>query len=192
MAAPFNAIARFGKHYKKDVTLRPFEPADEKRLDKRLPEPLLELLRHDGWASYASQLLWTCDPDEWNRAVSPWFPSKRCEVFMRTAFGHFFLWDGEYCWFADAPEASTVFAVEGLDWFLGQYLNPAFLKELGIVADTKRGRKEAGDLAPDEIYMWTPALAMGGSRSDSSLEKAKAIPALAILAELTPISIERV
>lgn len=192
MPAPFDPIAKFDKQFGKPTSVTGFAAADEKRLGRRLPETLLKLLRRDGFASYSTQLLWTCDPDEWNGPVGPWRPSKKAEVFMRSSFGHFFLWDGQYCWFADAPEAETTFATDDIDWFLGRFLNKPFLDDLGLVPDTARAHKEAGDLAEDEIYMWTPALALGGSKAESTIEKSQAKPGLALLADLTSISIEKI
>jgi hypothetical protein len=193
MAADLDAIALFDGDYKKDRTVRPFDEASQERLGGRLPEPLLALLRRDGFASYEKQLLWTCDPDEWNGPAKPWFPSAGAEVFMRTAFGHLFLWDGQYCWFASPPGGQVTFAVDGMDWFLARWITPKdVLAEAGITRDTKRARKEAGELEPDEIFLWVPALALGGSQFDSAIDKGKASVGLNLLAGLQPISIQQV
>ena len=193
MPAAFDHLKLFDKAHKKDMAYKPFETADAARLKKRLPVALTILLKRDGFASYDKGLLWTCDPDDWNKSAKPWFPEKPAEVFMRTSFGQLFLWDGKYCWFAKTTEGQVNFSVVGMDWFLGRFISPnVVLKELGIKADTDRARKQAGELAADEVYAWQPALALGGSRADSGIERVNASAALNLLASLAPIEVQQV
>ena len=168
-----------------------FTNANRRRLDSRLPEAVLNLLAIDGFAHYKRQSLWTCDPDEMIAAREIWlkdFP--RAEIFMRTAFGDFFFWDGEYCLSALVHVGAIMFGGEP-SWFVGKMFGSAPLrKSIGIPGFTDKARKACGPIEPDEVYIWVPELALGGSSMSSAVEIGKLDVALDILSQIQPISVQ--
>lgn len=194
MPAPFDALKKFKARFKQSTEYRAFESDDEARLRERLPATFIELLKQDGFANYDDGLLWSCDPDDWNKSCQPWRPNDRSiEVFMRTSFGDFFLWDGDYVWFAIINDAQVLYCIHDMDWFLGRFIvEKGFLPATGIPADTKKAIKMHGKLSWDECYFWNPALLLGGSKDDSTIEKGNFATTLSILGQLATPTIQAI
>ena len=168
-----------------------FTEADHRRLERRLPEAALELLKMDCFSHYRRHSLWTCDPDEMIKVREIWlkeFP--RAEIFMRTAFGDFFFWDGEHVWSALVHVGAIMFGGEP-SWFIGKMFASAGLRRsIGIPGFTDKGRKACGPIGPDEVYVWVPEQALGGSSMSSAIEIGKLDVALEVLSQIQPISIQ--
>ncbi|MGX2040187.1 GAD-like domain-containing protein [Methylocaldum sp. MU1018] len=168
---------------------RPFEDADEGRLSGRIPGVMLEILRKEGWCSYKDQVLWLCDPDDWQPAAHAWFPSEpQAQVLARTAFGDLFIWDGEMFWFVLVHESLAMTTVDDPDWFFSRMLTADdFAPQTHLPGRVRAARETAGPLRWDEMYTYVPAFALGGSESSSRIERVKALEALALLASLAPL-----
>jgi hypothetical protein len=168
-----------------------FSAADRQRLEGRLPGAVLDLFALDGFAHYKRQSLWTCDPDTMSEVKVTWlkdFP--KGEIFMRTAFGDFFFWDGTDCWICLVHLGAIMFG-GNVTWVLGSMLSSAALrKSLGIPGFTDKGRKACGPLERDQVYIWVPEIALGGTSMTSAIEIGGMAVALEILTQIQPISIQ--
>jgi hypothetical protein len=187
-------IEQFHKTFGKPTHYAEWSASAHQRLNDRLPAPLLALLASDGFSSYKGQSLWLCDPDEMPSEKSAWLEAfPKAEIFMRTAFGDMFFWDGKNIWTCMVHLASILFAANDMSWFLGHTLHfKPFLRTIGVPGFTNRGKKACGPLKPDEVYIWNPALALGGSSESSAIDKGNMHVALDILSQIQPISVQKV
>lgn len=142
------------------VPYRAFTQKDNARLQARLPPTLMALLQRDGWCSYKEQVLWSCDPDDWQAAAKAWLSDKaRAELVMRTSFGDLMVWDGEIFWYAMVHDAIVASTVDDDAWFLSQTLTAKdFALQAHLPVRTRQAKKVAGELVPDEMYAYVPAL----------------------------------
>jgi hypothetical protein len=185
-------LGKFDKFARKAEPYAEFTRDDRARLEGRLPDLYLDLLDRDGWASYRKGALWLCDPDAMQNVKASWlkrFP--KAEIFMRTAFGDFFFWDQRYCFTCTVNNGQILYSSMRVTWFLAGILtNAAFFKSLGLPKYSNLGAKECGPLAPDEVYIWTPAFALGGSPETSHIERGKMDVALDLLSQMQEIWID--
>ena len=184
------AIAVFHEAFGPAQSYRPFAPADAERLGDRLHPTFKALAETDGWASYADQSLWLCDPDDWKGVAGPWMEegTKIADVVFRSGFGDLIVWDGTNFWLVMPHDAVRMrYALR--DDFLIQYslIRPASYFNASLPDMMERGRKEAGPLGHDTMDTYVPALALGGDEKDSKIEVVKAHEGLSILEQLAPI-----
>lgn len=171
-------------------TYRRWRKADAERLGARLHPVLRALAEADGWASYDGDSLWHCDPDDWAGVAARWMPegTKQCDVLFRTGFGDLFVWDGTYVWLVRPHLSARMRITRRVDRLLGfAFQQSDFFLQDDLPEMMERARTKAGQLKPEEIYNYVPALALGGSEKKSRIVKAKAKEALDILAQLSPI-----
>lgn len=171
------------------TTYRPFTAEDEARLGKRLPEVMKTILAKEGWCSYRDQVLWLCDPDDWQAAARARLPEGAvADVLVRSAFGDLFVWDGGNFRFINVHESIAMLMVPDADWFFSRSLtDPEFAPSTHLPERVAAARAQAGPLQWDEMYLYVPALALGGSQETSKIERGKAPEALAMLAALAPL-----
>jgi hypothetical protein len=182
----------FVSGHKLDEAYRPFTAADRKRLGKRIPKPMREILERDGWASYDGQALWLCDPADWEDAAKPWLPEDAiaCDVLVRSAFGDLLVWDGDRYWLVMPHDSARIGDTSDAEW-----LFEATLQDKGFhfndpetLEETTAARNQCGPLEWDEMYNYAPALAIGGDRKESEIAREDARVALTILSQLAPIA----
>ena len=179
----------FMEYFGAGTPYRPFSEADETRLGERLPNVMKTILKKDGWCSYRDQVLWLCDPDDWVPAARAWMPEcVDADVLVRSGFGDLFVWDGGNFWFVNVHTATAMMMVPDADWFFSQSLtDKEFAPSTHLPERLAKAREQAGPLEWDEMYAYTPALAIGGSQETSKIERVKAREAQAMLAKLAPL-----
>jgi hypothetical protein len=188
---PSNAAKKFLARHKADASYRPFTAADRKRLGNRLPEVVRAILEKDGWSSYDKQVLWLCDPDDWQEACAPWLPegAKSCDMLVRSSFGDMVAWDGETFWLILPHSSARIRQTADPDWlFNATFQQEAFHFNDEIRAETAAAAKKCGKLEWDQMYNYAPALALGGSKEESEIAKEDARVALSILHQIAPIA----
>ena len=183
------ASETFLKEFGPGEVYQKYSEADDTRLSTRLPNALREILQLEGWCSYKNQVLWLCDPDQWQAAANAWFPqNKNTQVLARTAFGDIFVWDGEVFWFVMVHHSLVSMTVDDADWFFSRMLTANdFAPQTHLPGRVAAARKQVGSLEWDEMYTYVPALALGGSEKFSQIERVKAIEGIVLLASLAPI-----
>lgn len=182
-------VITFQKAFGPGLQYRPYTPEDDARLAALIPPVMQEILQKDGWCSYKGQVLWLCDPRDWQLAANAWFPEKPdAQVLARTAFGDLFIWDGEAFWFILVHESLMMMLVDDPDWFFARMLPASdFAPQTYLPDRVGAAQKAAGKLGWDEMYSYIPAIALGGSVETSRIEKVKAREALILLAQLAPV-----
>ena len=189
-SAAKTAIRDFHKGHGDARVYRPWGDADAKRLGARLHPELRALAEEDGWASYDRDALWHCDPDDWDGVADRWMAeeTKQKDVLFRSGFGDLLVWDGTYVWLVRPHLSARMRLARRIDFLIGfAFQDPDFFLNRDLPAMMARAREKGGRLAPDEIYTFVPALALGGSEERSRIVKAKAKEALDILAQLSPV-----
>jgi hypothetical protein len=187
-------IGRFHGFAGEPECYRPFSNEDRKRLTGRLPDAMLDFLELDGWSSFRKKALWFCDPDDMKSVRQSWlkrFP--QAEIFLRTALGDFYFWDGKYCWSCLVHTGRIMYACNNITWFFADFItDKALFKALRLPKFSNQGQKNCGSLAPDEMYFLTPAISLGGSWETSKLQKGKMSVALDIMSQMQAINVERI
>lgn len=156
-------------------------------------DAIAEIVRVDGFAFYKDQRIRTVDPAAFSAVSSLWLiDGEPGEIFLITCFGDFFCWRRGFCWFVNVNEHFAVELIDSLEWFLA-----SFLQAKGYFPSLFEGFSKAksiikrAPLAYDEMLAWTPALALGGSRAASALERAKILEGHAILSGLGELRLHR-
>lgn len=155
----------------------------------RVPDVLLELWRDHGLGFYGEQRLAIIDPGEWADVLTTWLGSQcRSIPFAVTSFGHLYHYDqvgGRDRIQCLDPHfvSNTVVSDDLVEFFTSHLIGPQ-----SHVADLEGprggGREKLGPLEQDEIYMFVPALAIGGSVSPDSLDKGSGPVHLQVIHEL--------
>ena len=164
------------------------QPVPEERIASyadRLPEPLLEFWRVEGFCGYNDGLLWFVDPEEYIDILDEWKVVEHT-AFARTGFADLFLW---------SPTGWSLLNVHlGSVNPMGSSNLPNIFNELLRLESVKDGlllRKihckavsRLGRIFPDECYTFVPALALGGPGTPESVQRVKVREQLSILAQI--------
>jgi hypothetical protein len=130
-------------------------------------------------------LLWTVDPDELGGISSRWVEGT---PLFRTAFGNLLVWDGDVVWRADVHYGLVgVVAIDASFLYDDVLVRSKSVKALLDPTSVRRATKSAGELAPQEMYFWVPALALGGAPETSQISRGGMVEALTALAQSTPV-----
>ena len=171
---------------------------------RKLPDQLLSYWQQYGWCGWGQGLFWLVDPDEYEPALEAWIgdtPLMEQDAYYvigRSAFGELFLW-GEKSgpglsikssWGMMFPRDNTERMAQGganmlaKVFVVGQRKQNLDQKDHLDKPLFDRAVKTLGPLAPDEMYGFEPALAVGGKADLKNLRKVKAVEHLVMLAQL--------
>jgi hypothetical protein len=152
-----------------------------------------EIIERDGFAFYRDQRIRTVDPDAFASVADLWpLDGEVGRIFLITCFGDLFCRRGGFCWFINVNEHFAVELIDDMDWFFGNFLQAkGYFESLFEGFNVAKPLLKRTPLLPNEMLAWTPALALGGSRSDSSLEIANIAEANAILAASGELQLHR-
>lgn len=182
------ASKSFEERYRADTPYREFSDDDFKRLGKEVPEIMLELASKHGWCSFNHQELWLCDPEDWKGVAKPWLPSGDGNLLVRTAFGEMVISTGNEFWLVLPHSAMRIHLSDDPNWVFGVTLaRPGYEDLAELAASVEAARAKVGELEPEQIYTYAPAIALGGSRESSKIAKEDMKVALSILHQLAPI-----
>jgi len=171
----------------------------------KLPNQLLKYWKLYGWASYGQGLFRTVNPEEYAPVVDAWLDRTPFEegddyyLIACGAFGELYLWGTRSghsisikaplgMIFPNDSDRSDI-AAGRADFLARLFFSSLDKKQVDFEDDTQkplfeRALKRLGPLAPDEMYGFVPALALGGPRRLDHLQKVKAVEHLLILAQL--------
>ncbi|WP_322403611.1 GAD-like domain-containing protein [Massilia luteola] len=176
----------------------------EKWRDK-LPDQLLTYWKNEGWCGYANGLFWTVDPDEYEDLIDEWLEDTKLEeidsfhVIARSAFGDLYAC-GENTGrsVTIACPLNNIIAFKNklkpkpkddLDLSIRAFFSLSEPKDFDLKDENsqplfKRASEKLGQLAPDEMYGFEPALVLGGKIRLENLFKVKTDVHLTILRQL--------
>ena len=174
-----------------------------------LPDKLLEYWRDEGWCGYGHGRLWFVNPDAYADIVRMWLEGTvfeqidRYHAILRTGFGALFVW-GESnnqpfvidcpCHSIVAEESRLRRRDEDAEFALQVFIGSLDDEDVEIEDPDgqplfERARRALGELGPDELYGFEPALVMGGKARLENLQRMKAHQHLMILREFAAPSV---
>ena len=183
------------------------QPASQALIERyrgKLPDQMLEYWRTWGFCSFGKGLFWTVNPDDYTAIVEQWLQGTgllskdNFYVIGRSAFGELFLWgtrSGQSLVIYPVlamifPRDQTAEITAGKGDFLAQTFFGGRKKTSLDKKDDQgsdlfdRAFQKLGQLGPEEMYGFVPALALGGRPTLSNLRKVTTIPHLSMLAQL--------
>jgi len=166
----------------------------------KLPNQMLKYWEAYGWSGYGQGIFWTVNPDDYEQVVDAWLdgtPFAESDDYYLIGLGAFGEMRSGRSLTIAAP-LGMIFPNESYREKMvagkGDFLSRRFFanldkKRVDFEDDTQkplfdRALKRLGPLAPDEMYGFVPALALGGPRRLDHLQKVKAVEHLLILAQL--------
>ena len=170
----------------------------------RLPGQLLAYWREYGWSGWGKGLFWLVNPDDYEPALEAWIgdtPLMEHDAYYvigRSAFGDLFFWgtrSGQSLRIKSSlglifPSDESEAVSEGRSdmlaksFVVGQKKRDLDQRDYLEKPLFDRGVKALGQLGPDEIYAFEPALVLGGKADLKNLRKVKAVEHLVMLAQL--------
>ena len=163
-------------------------------LQGALPTAILDLIKKDGFADYWNGALRFVNPMEWGDVVGIWtnkFPESY--PFLITAFGDFYFWADNAIWICLVQHGRIMFCMENPDSFVNDFITDEnYLKDFGFCELNRRGLAAVGPRKENEIYVWEPAFALGGSQDTSSIGKGDVRVAMKILASLQETIVQNI
>ena len=183
------------------------EPAEQSLLDAYagiLPKQMLEYWKTYGFASFGKGLFWTTNPSKYATLIPLWLDGTgllerdKYAVVGRSGFGQLFLWG------AKSGQCVKILCARGMifprdqsdriaagkgDALAQSFFSTREKRDMDQKDDDgkplfDRALRQLGQLAPDEMYGFEPALALGGRANLVGLRKLKIVPHLTILAQL--------
>ncbi len=155
----------------------------------KLPDFLIKVWQTYGFASYANGLFFVTSPEPFEQIVNLYFGKEHTyTVFSHTSFGDLLLWDSE------KPSVISLNANTGrgvrmvddgdIDGFFAFGMNNDRFYKVHRYELHLKAVEKFGQLEPDQVFAFVPALALGGSEKLGSIKVVQLREYLAIIAEL--------
>ena len=178
------------------------------RFREMVPDLLLLLWAEFGFSGFADGLWWLCDPVAWQDAVDVWIPRANLEIgeddwiaVSRGAFGRLSLWGRRTGMSLEiVPHLGAVYqhdesANMATPRQRDEQLREALMTPSRYTFDVTgqdgdglfdRALRAHGQVGPDTVYGFFPALAIGGPARVDRIEVVDAAVHLDLLAQMTP------
>lgn len=163
-----------------------------RQYQKVLPESLLSFWENHGLGKYGEGLIELINPETYRETLNTWLGKEMLNYvpIAMSAFGELFYYrkltekDEDVC-ILDPHYRKIEVCTWSLDQFFDEYLcDEDIIKDLLRENLFNEALSTVGKLDQDEIYIFTPALALGGSENINSLRKGNSIVCLDILFQL--------
>lgn len=193
-------FARFLEKFGSPVDRQDVPPSSIERYRGKLPNKLLEYWSEHGWCGYGNGIFWIVNPQEYEGVVDSWIKGTEFEkrdnyyLIARGAFGDLYLW-GEKTGFS--LKITSVFSrcvvhdfeptPEQMDRKLQDFIVSRKVNSNDIEDLFDSATRKLGNLGPDEMYGFVPAIMLGGTPTLDNIEKLKAVEHLTILSQLAEL-----
>lgn len=175
----------------------------------RLPDRLLGYWKEYGFSGFGEGLFWMVNPNEYQDILDKWLQKtslwgrENFYTVARTAFGELYVFgDKSSSYTIINPHMNNVIPSEFnhspidrevLEKNIGSFF--MFMNKESLDFEDTKGKelfqrclKKYGPLAHDEMYTFSPALALGGSADIKNIKKVKILEQLSMLCDLdTPV-----
>ncbi len=155
--------------------------------EAKLPSTLLDFWRIYGWSSFQGGLIRFINPSQLQDIVSTDFlNNKQAIPIISTGFGNVYVWYKGYVYELNVLYGRLMKLGDDLELILDYSFCKKNYKQK-VLWDDKFAKavKTFGALAMDECFGFVPALQLGGSEEQESIQKVKLPEYLGILANLT-------
>lgn len=175
----------------------------------KLPSRLLKYWKEYGFTGFSDGLFWIVNPNDYQDILNKWLQKTPMAerdsyyVIARSAFGELYIWGSKSRSvtilnphlnnilpgdFSHTPlEAETIDKAIGV-FFMAKSKKATDYRDKNDKLLFDRCLKKYGPLAHDEMYTFSPALALGGSADIKNIKKEKIHEQLSMLCDLdTPI-----
>ncbi|MGC4067421.1 MAG: DUF1851 domain-containing protein [Polyangiaceae bacterium] len=153
-------------------------------LSKLAPEPLMRFWKTYGWCTYLGGLIRTVNPNDYLDVLSDWQLEPGSMVFARSAFGDLVCLIGDQLRIIFVHTATCLNSILRYPEFLATQFYPDDIDGFFFGPLYREAVERFGRPAPDEIFTFEPALALGGQADVKHVVRVKLKPALALLAQL--------
>jgi hypothetical protein len=153
----------------------------------KLPLPLLDEWKENGWCGYAKGLIWIVDPDDFESILGDWvdLSSTSAIAFVRTAFGDLFLWSDGEVYMLTVQDGNLEVITSDIEAFFNTFLCEESVLDKVLKKNIYQGAlQRLGPPEPDECYAFVPALPLGGSGTTDTVERVKLREHLNFLSQL--------
>lgn len=145
------------------------------------PELLAEWTEK-GFCHFANRNFWLVNPLEYSDAATDWSADPAAYIFARTGMGDLYVMESK----SDATfyvhhgsvirPASKIYL-----WIRMGSITKKYLRDVHDQKLVDAASKKLGPIAPDEMYTFEPALALGGTSAIENIAKVKIHPQLSFL-----------
>ncbi|RIX47675.1 MAG: DUF1851 domain-containing protein [Rhodocyclales bacterium GT-UBC] len=176
-------------------------PSSIDRYRGKLPDQLLAYWQEHGWSGYADGLFWTVNPQEYQSVLEAWIgqtpfvEQDTYHLIARSAFGTLYFL-GEKHGFTLKISAVGSYATPqypssalSLDTLAQRFFSYRDREESDFADLFTPALKKLGRLAPNEMFGFIPALALGGPATLEHLQKVKTVEHLVFLAQLSELRV---
>lgn len=157
-----------------------------------VPASLVELWKAHGFGKYNNGIIEIVNPDEYRDTLEMWL-GKKVDNYVPVALGAF----GDLFYYRKLTETDEDVCVldphfrkiHNIVWSLNDFFND-FLTDEEIMSRNlmgnmlKEAKERLGELQRNEIYIFTPALAIGGAGKIDGVDKGNAQVHLSLLFQL--------
>jgi hypothetical protein len=182
----------FERFVEKRGKVKTFDPPSDaliKAYRDRLPDYMIEVWKTHGFASYAKGLFFISSPEPFETILETYFGKKHPHtVICHSSFGKLLLWDHEnpsiISFNVNAGQGTRMVADGNINGFFKYGMNDdefyeAYNYDLHLKAVDKFGQLE-----PDQVFAFVPALSLGGSEKLENIKVSQLREYLAILADI--------
>jgi hypothetical protein len=175
--------------FRKKLPVSGCQPVPEESIAKytdKLPEPILQLWREEGWCAYGDGLMWFVNPDDYVGVMDEWLETPdNSVVFARNGFGELYTWNGHAVYQLFIHTGMYGRLMNDIDMLMRTTMvDDESLEDSHYVSLFTQATKTCGQLTYDESYTLVPALPLGGEESMKNVAKVKHLEHLLFLAQV--------
>lgn len=160
-----------------------FNAGSAEALEEKLPEELIALFNEEGLFSFSNGLFLFVDPLTMTAVNHSWnLDADENPIFLRTAFGDFFYWDGSGVNIMHVNSGVTNTLSSDIPDFLNYTFSESYREKTLFGRFLEKAQTNLGPISAEECYGFVPALPMGGKEAAGNLQLVKLAEYLDLLA----------
>jgi hypothetical protein len=163
---------------------RPVADSEIASLTNRVPSAVIAFWKKHGWCSYQDGLIRIVNPKDYLELHADWQLDPDAFVFAVSAFGDLVCINDDALRVVFVHTATMINPKLRYSMALANQFFPDDVDDFFFGPLYREAVERFGRPAPDEIFTFEPALALGGQATLEHIARAKLKPALALLAQL--------
>jgi hypothetical protein len=160
-----------------------FKSESAQQLEGKLPNELIALFREEGLFTFDNGLFMFVDPLAFTSVNTIWkIDAAENPIFLRTAFGDFFYWDGSGINVVHVNSGVSNTLSGNIVRFLNFSFSESYRQKTLFGKLLKKAQSGLGLITPDEAYGFVQPLTSGGKETTNNLQKVNLVAHLDKLA----------